>query len=108
MSIDAIEGVADRVKIIVNRSGLDKNQIGIKKAEETIGRQIYWQIPNNFGVVSECRNNGVPFVQSVPKSNISESIIGLATKLYQESSAEAESDEAAKDKKKNWLGFLSR
>ncbi len=108
MSIDAIDGVADRVKIIVNRCGLDKNQISIKKAEETIGRQVYWQIPNNFGVVSECRNNGVPFVQSSPKSNVAESIITLAEKLYLEPSAEANPEDAAKDKKKNWLGFLNR
>lgn len=108
MSIDAIEGVADRVKIIVNRSGLDKNQISVKKAEETIGRQVYWQVPNNFSVVSECRNNGVPFVQSSPKSNISESIIALAEKIYQEPTAEGAEDAAAKDKKKNWLGFLGR
>ncbi len=109
MSIDAIEGVADRVKIIVNRTGLDKSQISIKKAEETIGREIYWQIPNNFGVVSECRNNGIPFVQSAPKSNISESLIALADKLFQEANPDATAgDEAAKDKKKNWLGFLSR
>ena len=108
MSIDTIEGVADRVKIIVNRCGLDKNQISIKKAEETIGRQVYWQIPNNFSVVSECRNNGVPFVQSSPKSNVSESIIALADKLYLEANADANPEDAAKDKKKNWLGFLNR
>ncbi len=108
MSIDAIDGVADRVKIIVNRCGLDKNQISIKKAEETIGRQVYWQIPNNFGVVSECRNNGVPFVQSSPKSNVAESIITLAEKLYLEPNAETNPEDSAKDKKKNWLGFLNR
>lgn len=109
MSIDAIEGVAERVKIIVNRAGLDKSQISIKKAEETIGRPIYWQIPNNFGVVSECRNNGVPFVQSAPKSNIAESIVALADKLFQDDGSEpAATDDANKDKKKNWLGFLSR
>jgi pilus assembly protein CpaE len=109
MSIDAIEGVADRVKIIVNRSGLDKNQISVKKAEETIGRKVFWQIPNNFAVVSECRNNGVPFVVSSPKSNVAESISGLAEKLYAAPTEEAETDAAgAKDKKKNWLGFLGR
>jgi pilus assembly protein CpaE len=109
MSIDAIEGVAERVKIVVNRAGLDKTQISIKKAEETIGRPIYWQIPNNFSVVSECRNNGVPFVQSAPKTNISESVLGLADKLYQETDAEAAAgDPASKDKKRAWLGFLGR
>lgn len=107
MSIDALEGVAERVKIVVNRTGLDKSQISIKKAEETIGRPIYWQVPNNFGVVSECRNNGIPFVQSSPKSTISESIIGLAEKVFPDNPSEAV-EEPGKDKKKNWLGFLSR
>ncbi len=106
MSIDALEGISEKVKIIVNRSGLDKTQISIKKAEETIGREIFWQIPNNYNVVSECRNNGVPFVQSMPKSNISDRISSLADKLYEEKS-EANGDDAKKEKK-NWLGFLSR
>jgi pilus assembly protein CpaE len=110
MSIDSLDGVSEKVKIIVNRAGLDKNQISIKKAEETVGRNVFWQIPNNFGVVSECRNNGIPFVQSDPKSNIADSINGLAAKIFQNETDPQSVNEsgAGKDKKKNWLGFLGR
>lgn len=107
MSIDAFEGVSEKVKIVVNRCGLEKTQISIKKAEATIGREIFWQIPNNYSVVSECRNNGVPFVMSMPKANVSERIVELAEKLYEAPAPSPEGEEEKKDKK-NWLGFLSR
>ena len=66
MSLDAIENVTEKIKIVINRTGLDSNQISLKKAEEHIGREIFWQIPNNFSAVSEGRNNGVPLLDCCP------------------------------------------
>ena len=39
MSFGNMEGLADKVKIIVNRVGLENGQITLKKAEETIGKE---------------------------------------------------------------------
>src|SRR5437660_2191736 len=39
------EGLGEKVKVIANRVGSDDGDITLKKAEETIGRQIYWQVP---------------------------------------------------------------
>jgi pilus assembly protein CpaE len=71
----------DRVKIIVNRVGYDNGQISLKKAQETIGREIFWQIPNEYRVMVEVRNNGVPLVQQAPKAAITQSINQLAVAL---------------------------
>jgi pilus assembly protein CpaE len=71
----------DRVKIIVNRVGYDTGQISLKKAQETIGREIYWQVPNDYRVMVEVRNNGVPLVQQAPKAAITQSINQLAVAL---------------------------
>ena len=47
-SLENYEGVSERVKIVVNRSGLDKSQISTSNAEETINREIFWRVPNNY------------------------------------------------------------
>jgi pilus assembly protein CpaE len=71
----------EKVKIIVNRVGYDTGQISLKKAQETIGREIFWQVPNDYRVMVEVRNNGVPLVQQAPKAAITQSINQLAEAL---------------------------
>ena len=67
MSLGNMNGLADKVKIIVNRVGLDSGQITLKKAEETIGKKIFWQLPNDYRTMIEARNNGVPLMESAPR-----------------------------------------
>jgi pilus assembly protein CpaE len=71
----------ERVKVVVNRVGIDTGQISLRKAKETIGRDIFWQIPNDYRVMVEVRNNGIPLMQQAPKSAISQSISQLALAL---------------------------
>jgi len=80
-SFDDIENVKPTIRIIVNRSGLDNGQISLKKAQETIGREIFWQVPNNYRVMVEVRNNGVPLVDQAPRAAITQSITMLADAL---------------------------
>ena len=63
---------------MVNRAGLDNGQITLKKAQETIGRDIFWQLPNDYRTMSEVRNNGVPLTEQAPKAGITQSIVALA------------------------------
>jgi pilus assembly protein CpaE len=81
MSFANMEGLADKVKIIVNRVGLDSGQITLKKAEETIGKEVYWQLPNDYRTMIEARNNGVPLIDSAPKAAVTQSFIALAREL---------------------------
>jgi len=71
----------DRVKIVVNRVGIDTGQISLRKAKETVGREIFWQIPNEYRVMVEVRNNGIPLVQQAPKAAITQAINQLALAL---------------------------
>ena len=75
-----MEAVKDKVKIVVNRVGLD-NQISLKKAKETMGREIFWQLPNDYRTMVEVRNNGVPLIEQAPKAAITQSIVALADAL---------------------------
>ena len=106
-SLETYDNVSDKVRIVVNRTGLDKTQISNDKAEETIGREIYFGIPNNYSVISECRNNGVPLVQSAPRSSIAQSIDELAEKLCGTQGEEGEKTEDKKDKK-SWMNLFSK
>ena len=57
------------------------NHISLKKAQETIGREIFWQLPNDYRAMVEVRNNGVPLIEQAPKAAITQSIIALADAL---------------------------
>jgi pilus assembly protein CpaE len=87
-----METVKDKIKIVVNRVGLD-NQISLKKAKDTMGREVFWQLPNDYRTMVEVRNNGVPLIEQAPKAAITQSIVALAHALggdtHTESAAEA-------------------
>jgi pilus assembly protein CpaE len=103
MTFDSDDALRNKVRIVVNRVGQD-TQISFKKAQETIGREIYWQIPNDYRVMVEVRNNGVPLVQHAPKAGITNSIMQLADALCGKSREDGESGD--KDSKsRRWLNL---
>ena len=80
MSFNEMEGISEKVKIVINRAGLDNGHISVKKAEETIGKEVFWQLPNEYRTMIEARNNGVPLIEQAPKAAITQSIIALAVR----------------------------
>jgi pilus assembly protein CpaE len=95
---DQKESVADKIRIVVNRIGLEDTQISLGKALETIGREIYWQLPNDYAVIVESRNNGVPLILQSPKSKLARAVIQLVDRL-EGSNGEPEVNEEKKQKK---------
>ena len=81
MAFNEKKELADRVKIVVNRVGLDSGSISLKKAQDTIGKEIFWQLPNDYRTMIEVRNNGVPLVSQAPKAPITQAFLGLADAL---------------------------
>lgn len=104
MSFDTDATLSNKVKIVVNRAGQDAGQISLKKAQETIGRDIYWQIPNDYRVMVEVRNNGVPLLEHAPKANITASISQLADAICGRVREEGE-DGASSSKTRSWLNL---
>ncbi len=101
---EQFESISEKLKVVLNRSGLNDMQISLKKALEIIGREIYWKIPNDYGTMVESRNNGVPLILQAPKAKLTKSYIDLANEL---SESKIETHEAAPTKKK-LFSFLSR
>jgi pilus assembly protein CpaE len=71
--------LGDRVRVVVNRAGSDHMEEGItiKKAEEVIGKPIFWQVPNDAKPMLTSRVNGMPLVKHAPKSRAQQSLTGL-------------------------------
>jgi len=105
-SFEEVEGLKDKVRIIVNRAGLDAGAISMKKAQETMGREVFWQVPNDYRVMAEVRNNGVPLIEQAPTAKVTQSILSLADSL---SSGGAKSgdpgDAASAPGLSRWLTF---
>lgn len=96
---DQQEKMADKVKVIVNRLGLQDTQISLTKALETIGRDVFWQVPNDYATMVESRNNGVPLLTHAPRARLTREIERLANALSGSNPADAPPAEEAKPKK---------
>jgi len=110
LSFNEDEALKDKVKIVVNRVGLDSGAISLKKAQETMGREIFWQLPNDYKTMVEVRNNGVPLIEQAPRAGITQAILSLAGSLTAEARQSKDSADAKNAKPAptgSWLAFLS-
>lgn len=107
MSFDQFDGLTEKLKIVVNRVGLESGQIKMKKAKETIGRDVFFQIPNDYRTMVEVRNNGIPLLEQAPKAPITAAIKELASLLDNNpaSTATAEDSTPAASGSGSWLSF---
>jgi pilus assembly protein CpaE len=97
----SVEGdLGDRIRVIVNRSGSEHMEEGItiKKAEEVIGKPIFWQVPNDSKPMLTSRVAGMPLVKHAPKCRAQQSIQGLAQTITGKAIGQ---DQA---KKRGWFG----
>jgi pilus assembly protein CpaE len=102
LTLGTEEGMSEKVHILINRVGCDffDGAIGMKKAEETIGKPVYWQLPNDPKAMMSSRNAGVPLIQHAPRAKIQMSIAGLA-----ETMCGKDGDEASKKKRGSFFSF---
>jgi pilus assembly protein CpaE len=93
------ETLAEKIKVVVNRAGSDDGDITLKKAEETIGKSIFWQVPNDYRAMLGARNAGEPLLRHSPRSKAQLSLLALADQLCGKDTGEAQ--------KKERRGFFS-
>ncbi|QDT48540.1 AAA family ATPase [Symmachiella dynata] len=103
---DNIDGLVDKTKVVVNRLGLEEEQISLNKALETIGREIFWQIPNDYATMVEARNNGIPLQMQAPRAKLTKCVDQLAAALDGKNAAET-TDDGKKPRRTSLFGFLS-
>ena len=100
---DQNENLGDKLKVVLNRFGLNDTQISLGKALGIIGREVFWKIPNDFATMVESRNNGIPLIQHAPKAKLTKSFIELAA-TFSHSSSEQQETPA----RKGLFSFLGR
>ena len=103
MSFEQQGEIRDKIKIVVNRVGQGGTSISLKKAQATIGQEVYWQLPNDFRTMIEVRNNGVPLLEQAPKAPLTQAISELAADLV--GNTDGVDDEASSSKSRSWLGL---
>jgi pilus assembly protein CpaE len=106
LSFNEVEGLKDKVKLVVNRMGLDSGAISLKKAQETIGREIFAQLPNDYKTMVEVRNNGVPLIDQAPRAALTQAVISLADQLTGEQHKAQEGTASSSRGASRWLAFL--
>lgn len=102
---DQREGLTDKVRVVVNRQGLEDTQISMNKALETIGRQISFTIPNDYATMVEARNNGVPLMEQAPRAKITKAIETIAMSVSDSTPVKNETEEPKK-LKRSLFSFL--
>jgi pilus assembly protein CpaE len=98
-TMDKEEGLGEKVKVVMNRVGADDSDITLEKAQETIGKPIYWQVPNDFKSMLGARNAGAPLMIHAPKSRVNQSIIGMANAVS------GKVPETAKKERRSFFSF---
>ena len=100
------EGLSDKIKVVVNRQGLEDAQISMSKALETIGREISWTIPNDYPTMVEARNNGIPLMDQAPRAKITRAIEAVANSIGDAAAPRVELEEKDKKVKRGLFSFL--
>ncbi len=99
------EDLRDKFRIVVNRVGCEEAEISLKKAEETIGQPIFWQVPNDSKALLGARNEGVPLLQHAPRSKAQQSLQGLANMLVGKDGPEQGKSKSKGPRKAGWSLF---
>ncbi|MCA9268021.1 MAG: AAA family ATPase [Planctomycetales bacterium] len=105
MSFAEEESLKEKTKIVVNRVGLGSGDISLKRAQETIDREIFWQLPNDYRTMAEVRNNGVPLIEHAAKATITQAFAQMANAL------QGNNVEQSGDGKKSlggWFNFFTK
>ncbi|MCX7400639.1 MAG: AAA family ATPase [Planctomycetales bacterium] len=96
--LDNFPAIKEKVEIVVNRMGLEDADISLTKALETIGRSVFWQLPNDYATMVGARNTGAPLCQFAPKARLTRSINDMVRQLSSGEPGPKKEDEAPKKK----------
>jgi pilus assembly protein CpaE len=107
-SFKELDGLDERVKIVVNRSEMQAEPIRLNKAEEIIRHAIFWQLPNDYRLMVDVCNNGVPLVEYAPKAELTRSLTQMCRQLYgEEAPAEETAEKPAAAPRGRFFGLWS-
>lgn len=82
----AEEGLDGKVRLVMNRVGADFSGEGItvSKAEQSLGRKVFWQVPNDTRALMEAWKTGVPLHRNAPRCKAQQSLVSLTEELLRD------------------------
>ncbi|HEV3164618.1 MAG TPA: AAA family ATPase [Isosphaeraceae bacterium] len=75
------DGMAEKVRVVINRAGSSVTEISLKKAEETLGLPVSWQVPNAYKSVNLARSRGVTLDAEARGSRVHRAFLEIAREL---------------------------
>ena len=72
----------DRTRLIVNRTGRVSGPLELADVEETLGRKVYAEIPDDWATMSRAVNLGEPLIAHGPKTKVRAAICDLAKRIH--------------------------
>jgi pilus assembly protein CpaE len=82
-TLRSVEGLYEKVRILMNRTGAEDQKISRMKAEEFMQMGVSWQIANDSKALIGSRSEGKPLIQFAPKSKSCQDLMALARALTQ-------------------------
>ncbi|MCZ8521590.1 MULTISPECIES: AAA family ATPase [Paenibacillus] len=73
-------GLREKVQVVVNRSTME-SVIKAADVPDLLGEESAYYVPNDFGIVSQSLNLGIPFVLSQAKTEIAKAVFKMAEQL---------------------------
>jgi pilus assembly protein CpaE len=93
--------VSDRIRVILNRHQ-KRALITEAQLEKSIGRKIFWKVPNQYVQVVKAISGGDP-VSQIPTSDVAKNLQDWAAAIGKKTSSEEKKKET-----RGFLGFLNR
>jgi pilus assembly protein CpaE len=93
----------ENIRIIINRC--QKNaDLPLSDAEKSLGKEVFWKIPNDYKTTMSAINNGRPLIDIASNAAVTNAIVDLTHNLIGKKTENAPKNET---KTKRW-GFLRR
>jgi pilus assembly protein CpaE len=70
-----------------------------------MGVEIFKQLPNDYRVMAEVRNNGVPLVTGAPRASLTQAILSLSDSLCGSDDSEGDGSSDEPSSSSRWLSF---
>lgn len=104
--LDRHDHIGPKVKVVINRQGLEDSQISVAKALETLGREVFATIPNDYGTMVEARNNGVPLLTQAPRAKLTKAMQALAQQFETRTEEPEDRSEDKRSARRSLFSFL--
>ena len=77
----------NKIHILLNRF-MENDEISVKDIENTIGKKVFWKVPNNYITMMSSINKGIPVSIMNPDSNVAKNyrdlVFRLTDRIYRE------------------------